>query len=81
MRRAADPQPALGAAIRELRHKRGLTQEALAHEAEITAGHLSMVERGHANPSWGAVMAIATALDVSISELARLSERLDPGTR
>lgn len=41
MRRAAKPQPALGAAIRELRAKRGLTQEALAQEAEITVGHLS----------------------------------------
>jgi transcriptional regulator with XRE-family HTH domain len=74
MRRAADPQPALGAAIRELREKRGLTQEALAHEAQITAGHLSMIERGHANPSWGAAVAIAKALSVSIAELARRSE-------
>jgi transcriptional regulator with XRE-family HTH domain len=75
MRRAAKPQPALGAAIRELRIKRGLTQESLAQEAEITVGHLSMIERGHANPSWGAVEDIAQALDVSIAELARLSER------
>lgn len=75
MRRAAKPQPALGAAIRELRSKCGITQEALAQEAEITVGHLSMIERGHANPSWGAAVDIAEALDVSISELAQLSER------
>jgi transcriptional regulator with XRE-family HTH domain len=47
----------------------------LAREAEITVGHLSMIERGHANPSWGAAEDIAQALDVSIAELARLSER------
>jgi transcriptional regulator with XRE-family HTH domain len=75
MRRAAKPQPALGAAIRELRTKRGVTQETLAQEAEVTVGHLSMIERGHANPSWGAAVAIAEALDVSIAGLAKLSER------
>jgi len=75
MRRAAKPQPALGAAIRELRSKRGLTQEVLAQEAEITVGHLSMIERGHANPSWGAVVAVSDALGVSIAELAKSSEK------
>jgi len=75
MRRAAKPQPALGAAIRELRGKRGLTQEALAHEAEITVGHLSTIERGHANPSWGAVAAIASALGLSVVEIAKSAER------
>lgn len=75
MRRAAKPQPALGAAIRELRTKLGITQEALAQEAEVTVGHLSMIERGHANPSWGAVVDIAEALNVSIAELARLTEK------
>lgn len=75
MRRAANPQPALGAAIRELRDKRGLTQEALAHEADITAGHLSMIERGHANPSWGAVGALAKALNVSMGDLAKLADK------
>lgn len=75
MRRAAKPQPALGAAIRELRDKRGITQETLAQEAEITVGHLSMIERGHANPSWGAVVDIAVALEVSIAELAKRSEK------
>lgn len=75
MRRAAKPQPALGTAIRELRSKSGLTQEALAQEAEITVGHLSTIERGLANPSWGAVLAIAEALNVSIAELAKRSEK------
>lgn len=74
MRRAANPQPALGAAIRELRAKRNLTQEALAHEADITVGHLSTIERGHANPSWGAVAAIAKALGVSLVDMARRAE-------
>lgn len=77
MRRAANPQPALGAAVRQLRGERGLTQESLAQNADITAGHLSMIERGLANPSWGAVKGIANALGVSIADLAKLADRLD----
>ena len=46
MRRSKDPQPALGAAVRQLRAKQALTQEALAQDAGITVGHLSMIERG-----------------------------------
>jgi transcriptional regulator with XRE-family HTH domain len=76
MRRAANPQPALGAAVRQLRGERGLTQEALAHDADITAGHLSMIERGLANPSWGAVNALAKALGVSVADLAKLADRI-----
>lgn len=50
-------------------------RDCAADEAEITVGHLSMIERGHANPSWGAVVAIAEALEVSIAELAKRSEK------
>jgi len=75
MRRSRNPQPALGTAIRELRNKKGMTQEATAQGAEITVAHLSGIERGHANPSWGAVVAIAEALGVSISALAKATEK------
>lgn len=70
MRRSKEPQPALGDAIRQLRGERNLTQEALAHEAEITVGHLSMIERGLANPTWGTVGRIAEALGVSMVGVA-----------
>jgi transcriptional regulator with XRE-family HTH domain len=76
MRRSKNPQPALGAAIRELRAKRGMTQEALAQSAGITVAHLSGIERGRANPSWGAVAAIAEALDVSMGEVGKLTDKL-----
>ena len=75
MRHSKNPQPELGAAIRELRDKRKLTQEVVAQRASITVAHLSGIERGHANPSWGAVMAIAEALDISVVELARAVEK------
>lgn len=68
------PQPALGAAIRDLRQKRGETLKTLASKAGITWGTLGVIERGEANPTWGTVQAIADALGLSISELAELSE-------
>jgi transcriptional regulator with XRE-family HTH domain len=76
MRRSEQPQPALGKAIRQLRAKRGVTQEALAHEAEITTGTLSLIERGQANPTWGTIQGIAEALGVSLGDLGRLVDRL-----
>lgn len=74
MRRSDQPQPALGAAIRQLRQKRGLTQEELAHEADITTGTLSLIERGQANPTWATVSAIAQALEVSLRQLVERIE-------
>jgi transcriptional regulator with XRE-family HTH domain len=75
MRRSDQPQPALGKAILQLRRKRGLTQEDLAHSAGITTGTLSLIERGHANPTWGTVKAIARALGTSMGDLGRLADR------
>jgi transcriptional regulator with XRE-family HTH domain len=77
MRRSDQPQPALGKAIRQLRNKRGMTQEALAHAAGVTVGHLSMIERGHSNPTWATVKAVAHSLDASIVELARVAEKFE----
>lgn len=68
------PQPALGKAIRQLRREQNLSQEALAYAAGVTSGTLSLIERGRSNPTWGTTKGIAAALDVSIGELAKISE-------
>jgi transcriptional regulator with XRE-family HTH domain len=77
MRHSDRPQPALGEAIRQLRQKRGVTQKALGSDAGITGRTLSLIERGHANPTWATVRDIAAALGVSVAELAKLSERFE----
>lgn len=78
MRRSDQPQPALGKAIRQLREERGMTQEALAQEAGVTVGHMSMIERGHSNPTWATVKAIAVALNVSLAEVAQTAGEFEP---
>lgn len=75
VRHSQRPQPALGMASRELREKRGVSQVAVAKDAGVTGETLSLIERGHANPTWATARDIATALGVSIGELAKLSEK------
>lgn len=77
MRRSDQPQSALGKAIRQLREERGMTQEALAQEAGVTVGHMSMIERGHSNPTWGTLKSVAKALHVSMAQLGELAERFE----
>lgn len=69
------PQPALGKAIREFREESGLTQEAVAHDAGVTTATLGVIERGLSNPTWATLRRIASALDTSMVEMARLAEK------
>ncbi len=62
---------ALGQAVRRERHAKGLTIEALAHKAGVSAGHLGGIERGRGNPRWATLCALMSALDVSLSALLR----------
>jgi transcriptional regulator with XRE-family HTH domain len=71
------PQPALGKAIRQLREKRSATQEAVAHDAGITVATLGVIERGLSNPTWATVKGIASALNVSMVQLAKVAERFE----
>jgi transcriptional regulator with XRE-family HTH domain len=72
------PQPALGEAVRQLREKRGLTQERLAQDAGVTTGTVSLLERGQSNPAWGTVDALADALGISLAELAKIAGEMRP---
>jgi transcriptional regulator with XRE-family HTH domain len=81
MRHSSRPQPGLGIAIRQLREKKRQTQETLADQAGIAVPTLSHIEAGHANPTWATVKDIAAALGVSISELAKLSEKHEKAFR
>jgi transcriptional regulator with XRE-family HTH domain len=65
--------PALGAAVRRLRHERGLTQEELAFSTDISISSLSRIERG-ASPNWASVKTIAATFDISLQELSAAVE-------
>jgi len=59
----------VGAAIRELRHKHGLTIAQVAEQAEISRGMLSKIENGQTSAGMDTLMRIARALGVSMSML------------
>ena len=60
---------AFGDAVRRARKERGLSQEALAHLAEIDRSYMSSIERGSQNVGLIVAARIARALDRSIAEL------------
>jgi transcriptional regulator with XRE-family HTH domain len=67
---------AFGNAIRELRHERNMSQEALALEANINRSYASGIERGVRNVSLTNIAKLAGALDVELSELFLLVEEI-----
>jgi transcriptional regulator with XRE-family HTH domain len=66
--------PALARTVRRLREQAATTQEDLAHEAGITTGTLSKIERAESNPSWTTIERIASALKISLVELTQAVE-------
>jgi transcriptional regulator with XRE-family HTH domain len=70
---------ALALAVKELRARRGLTQEQVAHAAGVSRGYLGELELGRRRPSFEGVVRVARGLDVELRELietyeARLAE-------
>lgn len=60
---------ALGAEIKRLRLEREMTQEALAFAAGVERSYVGYVERGDNNVAFLTLQKLATALEISVSEL------------
>lgn len=60
---------ALGAGIRRIREAKKLSQDSLAHMADIDRSYMSSIERGQQNPGVMLVRDVARALDMSIAQL------------
>jgi len=68
----AKSRNAIGPRIRELRLERGLTLDELARAANISASHLSRLERGQTAPSFTVAAAIARQIGVLPSDLVTI---------
>jgi len=55
---------AFGARVRELRLAAGLSQEELAHRAELDRSYVGQVERGERNISLDNIYRLATTLEI-----------------
>lgn len=72
---AKDPSlVALGAALKRLRLKSGLSQEKLANLAAIHHNYVSALERGEMNISYKTMRRIARALRVPLSKWVSAAE-------
>src|SRR5918998_4478443 len=65
----------LGARVKELRRRRGLTLEDLAERAGVSRAMISKVERGEKNPTLVVAAKVAEGLGVTIAELLGVKER------
>lgn len=66
-----DVRERIGLNLQRLRRERGLSQEELAHRANIHQTYLSGVEQGERNPSVNVLQRVAEALGIDIGELVR----------
>ncbi len=64
-----------GSVLRELRGRRGVSQERLGHEAGSGRTYISQLERGQRGPSLKMVFRLAEVLGVAPAELTRKVER------
>jgi len=73
---------ALAAAVRQIRARQQLSQERVAGRGGVGRKYVGQIERGEIIPSFAALVALASGLDVPLSELVRVyEERLSASTR
>ena len=65
--------------LRRLRHEKGLSQDDLAYEAEVSRSYLSQLEKGAFYASLKIIGRLAEALGVEPAELLKLPARNVPG--
>jgi transcriptional regulator with XRE-family HTH domain len=58
--------------LRRLRHEKGLSQDDLAYEAEVSRSYLSQLEKGAYYASLKIIGRLAEALDVDPAEFLKL---------
>lgn len=75
MERNRDPrsQKHLGRAVRVLRDRAGLTQNALGKRADLDPTWISHIESGHVNITWGNLRRVASGLGVGLDGLLSLT--------
>lgn len=59
----------VGSNVRRWRELRGLTQEQLAAEADISMRHMGRIERGEGNPTVDVLERLANVLDLKAPHL------------
>jgi transcriptional regulator with XRE-family HTH domain len=64
----------LGRAVRELRARRGLSQEVLGFRSGLHRNYVGAIERGEINPTFRVLIKLSHGLDFELSEIMQLWE-------
>lgn len=70
------PEKAFGLVVKELRLKKGLSQQSLSFESEMDRTYVSLLERGMRRPTLNTILNLAAALDTTGPELVRKTVNL-----
>jgi transcriptional regulator with XRE-family HTH domain len=76
-----DTKQMLGTRIKNIRNKKGLTQEQLSEKMEINPKYLSSIERGNENPTLNTLIKLSESLEVDSGEIFTHLQIEDPGER
>lgn len=68
----------IGQRIKELRKRRGLSQDKVAEKADTSPNYLSRMERGTENPTLDMLIKLSDALAVELWELFDFKHELNP---
>jgi transcriptional regulator with XRE-family HTH domain len=74
-RKQSPAHVALGRAVRELRARRGLSQEELGFCSRLHRNYVGAIERGEINPTFRILISLSRGLSVPLSELLMVFER------
>lgn len=66
---------ALGAAVREARARRGISQEELGSRGGLHRNYIGAIERGEINPTFRTLLCVTTGLMLPLSLLVAVYER------
>ena len=71
-----DLREAFAANLRRLRHAKGVSQDELAYEANVSRSYLSQLEKGTFYASLNVIGRLSEALGVEPAELLKIQKRI-----
>ncbi|NRD50857.1 helix-turn-helix domain-containing protein [Corallococcus exiguus] len=69
----------LGQVLKQYRERLGLSQELLAAHSGLNRTFIGEIERGETNPSFETLVILASTLQVPLSEVISVYERMERG--
>ncbi|MBF0231769.1 MAG: helix-turn-helix transcriptional regulator [Desulfamplus sp.] len=68
----------IGSRIQKIRKKKGMTQDRLAEDVDISPKYLSSIERGKENPTINTLISLSESLDVDLEDFFDLIKLENP---